>query len=513
MENINIDNQPKQDDLISYVNINQINAQNLNMNINEISNQNTNEIPKINNLNFSPNMNIEQQNYNNSNNLINNNDNKIINLTDEEKLKCNQPISNRNTEFGKSNLTEEEKLKCKENGFILIGKTGVGKSSLLNILVGENVAKVGHSTKSETKSSTSFYFIEKKDDENIFYLSIIDTPGLYDTQGKEADDNQKKEIIQLISEEKIKIKGLLFLTNFQNERFDSSEQDSLIQYNAIFPLEEFWNRIILIFTHYYGDPDGDLKEDIRERADKILSEIINKIMEKVKNVSKPIKFENMNKKYINIYSKAKNEKQIKNNLLIRNDIVNNLIEFTKLTPMFSKIQIFNFEKCLIKKDDKYLYDCEFHVYLDANNKPVYQEFKKTKQYDITKENLKNQKIKMEIENCVVNENGNLVKKSSKKEGGLKEIFKNCKGKIGKGLTVVSLIGAICSSIFFLPTLPLCVATLAGGGFMMKDDIKSYMENNKSKMPENEVNQVDEGDEGIIEGVSNFFNDIYNDYWI
>ena len=116
MENINIDNQPKQEELISCVNINQINAQNLNMNINEISNQNINEIPKINNLNFSPNMNIEQQNYNNSNNLINNNDNKIINLTEEEKLKCKTPISNMNTEFRKSNLTEEEKLKCKENG-------------------------------------------------------------------------------------------------------------------------------------------------------------------------------------------------------------------------------------------------------------------------------------------------------------------------------------------------------------------------------------------------------------
>ena len=135
------------------------------------------------------------------------------------------------------------------------------------------------------------------------------------------------------------------------------------------------------------------------------------------------------------------------------------------------------------------------------------------QYDITKENLENQKIKMEIENCVVNENGNLVKKSSKKEGGLKEIFKNSKGKIGKGLTVVSFIGAICSSFFFWPTIPLCVATFLGGGYMMKDDIKSYMENNKSKKPGNEVNEGDEGDEGIVEGMSNyFFNDFYND-WI
>ena len=33
-------------------------------------------------------------------------------------------------------LTDEEILKCKENGFILIGKTGIGKTSLLNIIFG-----------------------------------------------------------------------------------------------------------------------------------------------------------------------------------------------------------------------------------------------------------------------------------------------------------------------------------------------------------------------------------------
>ena len=57
------------------------------------------------------------------------------------------------------------------------------------------------------------------------------------------------------------MKGILFLSNFRGERFDASEQDPLIQYNAIFLLKDFWKRVILIFTHYYRDPEGDSKEE------------------------------------------------------------------------------------------------------------------------------------------------------------------------------------------------------------------------------------------------------------
>lgn len=48
-------------------------------------------------------------------------------------------------------LTKEEIIKAKENSFILLGKTGVGKTSLLNIIYGEEIGKVGHTTLSETK--------------------------------------------------------------------------------------------------------------------------------------------------------------------------------------------------------------------------------------------------------------------------------------------------------------------------------------------------------------------------
>ena len=239
-------------------------------------------------------------------------DNKNEKLIKNELLNCN-------------NLSEDEILKCKENGFILIGKTGVGKTSLLNVLFGDDIGKVGYTSNSETKES-NFYCIKETVNNNFIYFCIIDTPGLYDTDGVDVDINQKKDIQQLISKEKIKIKAILFLSNFQNERFDFSEQNSLLQYNALFPMKDFWNRLILIFTHYYGDPEGDSKEEIKERSLECFNQIINDIMRKVKNISDKVEFEDLNRKYINIYSKVKNDKQFKINQEIRNSLI---IEISK----------------------------------------------------------------------------------------------------------------------------------------------------------------------------------------
>ena len=79
------------------------------------------------------------------NNIIINSKNNFNNINKEKS------IQNKNSEDNNNKLTKEEILKAKENGFILIGKTGVGKISLLNLIYGNNVGKVGYSINSEIK--------------------------------------------------------------------------------------------------------------------------------------------------------------------------------------------------------------------------------------------------------------------------------------------------------------------------------------------------------------------------
>ena len=67
----------------------------------------------------------------------------------------------------------------------------------------------------------------------------------------------------LISNENIKIKRLLFLSNFHSERLDASEQCILIDYIKMFPLKDFRRRIIFVFTHYFGDLNSYTKEEIK----------------------------------------------------------------------------------------------------------------------------------------------------------------------------------------------------------------------------------------------------------
>ena len=68
---------------------------------------------------------------------------KKISINDEDQINDNI-------------LKEKEIIKAKENGFILIGKTGTGKTSLLNVIYGKDIGKVGHTFLAETKTSNYY---------------------------------------------------------------------------------------------------------------------------------------------------------------------------------------------------------------------------------------------------------------------------------------------------------------------------------------------------------------------
>ena len=70
--------------------------------------------------------------------------------------------------------------------------------------------------------NSDYYYIKEEINNKIVYFWIIDKPGLSDTRVKEDDEKLKKEIISIISNVNIKIKGVLFLSNFQMERLDET---------------------------------------------------------------------------------------------------------------------------------------------------------------------------------------------------------------------------------------------------------------------------------------------------
>ena len=181
-------------------------------------------------------------------------------------------------------MTKSEIKEAKQNGFVISGKTGAGKTTLLNAMFGKEKGLAKRSLEAVTQES-SVYFYKLETGKCI---SIVDTPGLSDTRminDPNIDNIHLDQIEKVISTHKIYIKGILFLVNFQNERFDSDEQEALLKYNQLFPLKRFWKNIIIIFTHYYHDPDGDDEDEMKAARDKSNGEIFQKLMEKVRDVS------------------------------------------------------------------------------------------------------------------------------------------------------------------------------------------------------------------------------------
>ena len=256
---------------------------------------------------------------------------------------------------------EKEKNEAKKNGFIFVGKTGSGKSTLINVLLGEEKCKVERKAKAVT-TKTDFYYYKLK---NGRMITVLDTPGLSDPKTLNDPNIDKKYlegIREVIAKELIQIKGIIFLVNFQTERFDASEQQALLNYNTIFPLKEFWKHVLVIFTHYYQDPDGDNVEEMKKQKDSSNKEILIEIMEKVKNVSDVISYNELQTKYFNSYCPVKNEKQKLKNNKNKEELEVILNYFYEKPPLFSKIEItynplirfFNSDGKIIKESGLYI---------------------------------------------------------------------------------------------------------------------------------------------------------------
>ena len=283
------------------------------------------------------------------------------------KEKTPEEISN----FEHDKLDEKEKEEAKNNGFILVGKTGNGKTTLLNAIFGKEVGKADSSGQSVTQESKVYYYKST----NGKVITLIDTPGLGDsnkTFKEDIDDQHLQGITKVISDEKIHIKGILFLVNFQRKRFDADEQAALLNYNRIFPLKNFWKQLVVIFTHFFVPPaEDDDEETMIQKTDKDNTEIFEKIMEKVKEVSDVISYKELKKKYFDSYSQANNNKKRKINAKNREELEILFDELIKNEPLFHQVEIKHLNNYKWEEGNKeYIGEVEIIGYFDFNNTPL-----------------------------------------------------------------------------------------------------------------------------------------------
>lgn len=287
----------------------------------------------------------------------------------------------------RDNLSEKEKEEARENGFILVGKTGNGKTTLLNAIFNKIVGIADNTGESVTKESKVYYYKLT----NGKAVTLIDTPGLGDSQKtiqNDIDDKHLQGITKVISEQKIHIKGILFLVNFQKSRFDADEQDALLNYNRIFPLRHFWKKLVVIYTHFFADPnEDDDEESMIEKRNESNGKIFERIMEKVKNVSDVISYDELKKKYFNSYSNPNNNKKKKNNDKNREELEIIFDELIQSGPLFHQVEIKHLTNHKWKDENgkEYIGEVEIIGFFDFNKEPIKERMNIIKQEEVKKE--------------------------------------------------------------------------------------------------------------------------------
>jgi predicted GTPase len=131
---------------------------------------------------------------------------------------------------------------------LVIGKTGVGKSTLINAVFGENLAEIGVG-KRITEG------IQKYDKEASL-VTVYDTPGLQLFSGEEIA-NIRHEVFRLIKTEPIQV--VWYCINAQSNRFEEIEEN-WIRYIARQKVS-----IILILTQALPDNNSEFLEYLKKQ--------------------------------------------------------------------------------------------------------------------------------------------------------------------------------------------------------------------------------------------------------
>lgn len=139
-------------------------------------------------------------------------------------------------------LAEVHRLLSEGKGglrILVTGRTGAGKSALVNSIVGEYVAEEGDAPLGQTVEVIKY---EKKIRDIV--VTIYDSPGLQDgIKDQKARDEYLKDLA-----EKCKEVDLNLFCVKMDDKMRPSEGDAIVQLSHSFGMEEFWQNTLFVLT-------------------------------------------------------------------------------------------------------------------------------------------------------------------------------------------------------------------------------------------------------------------------
>ena len=153
------------------------------------------------------------------------------------------------------------------SSIIIVGETGTGKSSFINNLCQTPKCKVGLGLDSETEE-----VLGVKCEGYYKDIFMIDTPGLNDSNGEEQDERNINLMNQFIKNNP-RIKGIIILLKFTNNKLTGSIKKSLKIFYDMFPLNNFWSHVVICFSYYY-DMNPEAKIQIIKNYEKEFKKIM-----------------------------------------------------------------------------------------------------------------------------------------------------------------------------------------------------------------------------------------------
>jgi GTP-binding protein EngB required for normal cell division len=169
----------------------------------------------------------------------------------------------------------KESLNIKrEISFLLVGRTGVGKSSAINSLFGSEVAPTGR-FEPKTKDVKIY-----KHNHGGRIFNIIDTPGLCDDLPEAGNDD---EYIAKMKKTVQSVDSLWYVSELCATRVTSDEKRGIKLLNNAFG-KEVWSRSVIIFTFSDRVKRADFAEVLTQRTKLLRAEISKYIGEEALKV-------------------------------------------------------------------------------------------------------------------------------------------------------------------------------------------------------------------------------------